>query len=164
MFITAFVFLLLIGLLSALQPGDRISMLTQSLHSDSKTDWIDMPVHMMPRFGEPDSHIFHTVIPKFSENSTDYRINPRSDLKISFTFLGNKLSIPWIAVYSAKDRISLKRLVIKFTRDEFEVVQVDVEKICKFFMFQTIYYIVILYCLLAILLIVTYIEFTFRWF
>jgi hypothetical protein len=102
------------------------------VHSDTKTDWIDLPVHMMPRFGMSDSHIFHTVIPKFSENSTDFRINPRSDLKVSFTFLGNKLSVPWVIVYSAKDRVSLKKLEIIFTRDEFEVVRVDIKKTCKF--------------------------------
>lgn len=106
-------------------------MLTQSLHSDSKTEWTDIPLHLMPRFGSPDSHIFHTMLPKYSQNSTEFRINPNSDLKLAFTFLGNKLSIPWITVYSAKDRVSLKKLVITFTRDEFEVVRVDTERICK---------------------------------
>jgi hypothetical protein len=123
--------LLLLACAVALQPGDRVSVLTQTVHSDTKTDWIDLPVHMMPRFGMADSHIFHTVIPKFSENATDFRINPRSDLKVSFTFLGNKLSVPWVIVYSAKDRVSLKKLEIVFTRDEFEVVRVDIKKTCK---------------------------------
>ena len=116
---------------NALQPGDRVSMLTQTLHSDMKTEWIDLPVHMMPRFGITESHIYHTILPTASENASDFRINPRNDLKVAFTILGNKLSIPWIPVYSAKDRASLKKLEIVFTRDEFEVVRVDVRKTCK---------------------------------
>jgi hypothetical protein len=86
---------------------------------------------MMPRFGEADSHIFHATIPRIAENASEFRINPRSDLKVSFTFLGNKLSIPALTVYSSKDRVSLKKLEIIFTRDEFEVVRVDVRKTCK---------------------------------
>lgn len=116
----------------ALQPGDRVSTLTQTLHNDVKTEWIDLPVHMMPRFGEPQSQIFHAVLPKLVENASDYRINPRSDLKVSFTFLGNKLSIPWLTVYSSKDRVSLQKLVVIFTRDEFEVVRIDTKKTCMY--------------------------------
>lgn len=114
----------------ALQPGERVSTLTQTLHSDVKTEWMDMPVHLMPRFGEPQSHIYHVILPKKAENASDFRINPRSDLKVSFTFLGNKLSIPWLTVYSAKDRMALKKLEIIFTRDEFEVVRVEAKKTC----------------------------------
>lgn len=116
----------------ALQPGDRVSMLTQSFHSDTKTEWLDMPLHLMPRFGTPASHIFHVTIPKYSKNATDYRINPRNDLKVSFTFLGNKLSLPNVPVYIAKERLALKKLIVTFTHDEFEVVKVDTEKICKY--------------------------------
>eukprot|EP00598_Pedospumella_elongata_P017038 CAMPEP_0184993464 /NCGR_PEP_ID=MMETSP1098-20130426/45667_1 /TAXON_ID=89044 /ORGANISM="Spumella elongata, Strain CCAP 955/1" /LENGTH=194 /DNA_ID=CAMNT_0027519303 /DNA_START=97 /DNA_END=681 /DNA_ORIENTATION=+ len=113
----------------ALQPGDRVSMLTQTFHSDTKTEWLDMPLHLMPRFTTPGSHIFHVTIPKFAKNATEYRINPRNDLKVSFTFLGNKLSLPNIQVYNAKERVALKKLVVTFTHDEFEVVKVDIEKI-----------------------------------
>jgi len=118
----------------ALQPGDRVSMLTQTFHSDTKTEWLDMPLHLMPRFTTPGSHIFHVTIPKFAKNATEYRINPRNDLKVSFTFLGNKLSLPNIQVYNAKERVALKKLVITFTHDEFEVVKVDIEKTCKYFL------------------------------
>jgi hypothetical protein len=114
-----------------LQPGERISALTQTIHNDVKTEWMDLPVHLMPRFGERQSQIFHVLLPKKAENASDFRINPKSDVKVSFTFLGNKLSAPALTVYSAKDRVSLKKVVLTFTRDEFEVVRVDAQKICK---------------------------------
>ena len=119
----------------ALQPGDRVSTLTQTLHKDLKTEWTDMPLHLMPRFGIPESHIYHVSLPKQSQNSSDFKVNPSHDLKVSFTFMGNKLSVPWTSIYNAKDKVSLKRLIITFTRDEFEVVRLKHRVVCKLLLF-----------------------------
>ena len=115
----------------ALQPGNRVSTLSQTLHNNLKTQWLDLPVYQMPRFLSDDSHIFHTSIPKQSTNASDYIINPNADLKISFTFLGNKLTIPWITMYDSKERVSLKKLTITFTHDEFEIITLHYKSTCK---------------------------------
>ena len=58
------------------------------------------------------------------------RINPNSDLKISFTFDRSKLSVPSVTVFDSKNRISLKKIIITFTHDEFELVRVDFKPLC----------------------------------
>mmetsp|Transcript_21372 Transcript_21372/g.29406 ORF Transcript_21372/g.29406 Transcript_21372/m.29406 type:complete len:221 (+) Transcript_21372:281-943(+) len=115
-----------IGLVIGYQPGDRVSALAQTLHNDFKTAWLDLPLPQMPRFGLKDSVIFHSILPKFNPNSThDNRINLKSDLKVSFNFDRSKLSIPWITVFDSKSRVTLKKLVVTFTYDEFEVIRVS---------------------------------------
>jgi len=118
-------------MIHGLQPGNRVSTLSQTLHNNLKTQWLDLPVHQMPRFLSDDKHIFHTSIPKKSINSSDYIINPDADLKISFIFLGNKLTIPWITMYDSKAKVSLKKLIITFTHDEFEIINLHYKSICK---------------------------------
>ena len=66
-----------------------------------------------------------------STNASDYIINLNADLKISFTFLGNKLTIPWITMYDSKERVSLKKLTITFTHDEFEIITLHYKSTCK---------------------------------
>ena len=58
------------------------------------------------------------------------RINPNSDLKISFTFDRNKLSVPWVTVFDSKNRVTLKKMIVTFTHNEFELVRVDFKPLC----------------------------------
>ena len=125
-------YLCLAGVSEALQPGDRISSLSQTLHSDTKTQWTDMPLHQMPRFASPERTIFRAQIPKYSPNATDFRINPKKDLKVAFTFQGSKFSIPWIPIFDARNRISMQKLIVTFTHDEFEIVSLKYETVCKY--------------------------------
>lgn len=120
--------LLLVG---ALQPGDRISTLIQTLHSDMKTQWTDIPLNNMPHFGKPESVVLHANIPKYKENSTEYQIDPTKDVKVALSFDGNKLMIPWIPIYEANMRRTMRKLVITFTIDEFEIIRLRHSVICK---------------------------------
>ena len=124
---------LLLNLLlaGAHQPGDRISSLVQTLHSDMKTQWTDFPLNIMPHFGKPESVVLHANIPKYKENSTEYQIDPSKDVKVSLSFDGNKLLIPWIPIYEAKMRRTMRKLVITFTIDEFEIIRLRHTVICK---------------------------------
>lgn len=120
-----------IFLAQALQPGDRVSTLVQTLHSDMKTQWTDIPLNNMPHFGKPESVVLHVNIPKYKQNSTEYRIDPTKDVKVSLSFDGNKLLIPWIPIYEAKMRRTMRKLVITFTIDEFEIIRLRHNVICK---------------------------------
>jgi hypothetical protein len=113
-----------------LQPGDRVSTLSQSMHVEMKSPWMDMPLHQMPRFEVPDKHIFYAQLPKH-KNATGYRVDPRHDVKVSLTFMGNRMSIPWVNVFNAKERVTLKSLVVTFTHDEFEIVRLRYDTVCK---------------------------------
>eukprot|EP01038_Epipyxis_sp_PR26KG_P014601 gene14601-19608_t len=105
--------------------------MSQSLHNGLKTSWVDFPLHDMPRFGMKENVIHHTTLPQRSTNSSheNIRLDPSQDLKISLAFADNKLLTPWIKIYDANNRRSLKRLVVKFTHDEFEVVRLDLTTI-----------------------------------
>lgn len=126
--------LVLICQVTSLQPGDRVSTLLQTLHSDMKTQWTDIPLNQMPRFGIPESVIIHANLPKYKENSTssDYKIDPSKDVKVSLSFDGNKLMIPWIPIYDSKDKRTMRKLIVTFTIDEFEVIRIKHQVICKF--------------------------------
>jgi hypothetical protein len=152
---------LLFCLASGLQPGDRVSTLTQSRHMSTKTEWMDVPLHLMPKFGVPENHIFHVSIPKYAENSTDYRINPKRDLKVAFTFMGNKLSIPWVSVYNAEEKVSMKKLIITFTHDEFELVRIRYTPKCKDFSYMVFSFFPGLY--IDIFFVCLRHSFVFRW-
>jgi hypothetical protein len=77
--------------------------------------------------------IYHTIVPKYNANvSTDFRIDPNFDLKVSFLFDHfQKLSTPWIVVYDSVGRKSLKKLDIVFTHDQYEILKVDFKTKCE---------------------------------
>jgi len=99
-----------------------VSTLSQTMHVEMKSPWLDMPLHQMPRFDVPDKHIFYAQLPKHS-NSSAYRVDPRHDVKVALTFMGSRLSIPWVTLFNAREKVTLKVLVVTFTHDEFEVVR-----------------------------------------
>eukprot|EP01036_Dinobryon_divergens_P030212 gene30212-39418_t len=76
------------------QPGDRVSALTQTAHNNIQTAFLDLPLPQMPRFAIADNFIFHANLPQQNNSGlSGTRINPNSDLKISFTFdHGKKIS------------------------------------------------------------------------
>lgn len=115
----------------ALQPGDRISTLLQSLHRGWKTPWLDIALNQMPKFRIPESSIVHVSLPHEEQNGPEMRLNPEEDVKFSLSFDHNKLLVPLTILYNAKTRRSLQQLVITFSHNEFDVLDVNFEPICK---------------------------------
>jgi hypothetical protein len=113
-------------LISGHTKDDSILTLTRSQHVNSQTDWLEMPLELSPRYLLPKQIVFHTTVPKYNVNiTTDYRIDPNHDLKISFLFDHySKLSTSWITVFDSVARKSLKKLDVYFVHDEFEIVKV----------------------------------------
>lgn len=48
-----------------------------------------------------------------------------------FTFADGKLMIPWTDLYSAKEISNMEKLIITFVHDEFDVLQVQYQPLCK---------------------------------
>lgn len=114
-----------------LQPGDRISTLYQTIHNDWKTPWTDLPIHQMPRFRSPDSVIVRLTLPHpsavDSKKIEAIRINPKEDVKFSLTFEESKLLLPMLILFDAKRRVSLKKLILTFYYDEYDLLRVSHE-------------------------------------
>jgi hypothetical protein len=130
-------YLLVLGVLSvsfmaeALQTGDRISTMIQSLHGGRKTPLMDIGLHQMPRFRVKDSSIIRVSLPSVDANEPEMRLIPTEDLKMSLTFESNKLVLPWIVLFDSANKRSLKKLVITFAHDEYEVLRFRYELNCK---------------------------------
>lgn len=120
---------------ASLEHGDRISTMSQTLHNGFKTSWIDIPINQMPRFRVPDSGIIHVPLPSDPQSQAvgrPARVNPDEDVKISLTFADHKLILPWTVVFDAARRRSLKRLVVTFSHDQFEVEGIEFKTECEF--------------------------------
>ena len=119
---------------ASLEHGDRISTMSQTLHNGFKTSWIDIPIGQMPRFRVPDSGIIHVPLPSDPQSQAagrPARVNPDEDVKISLTFADHKLILPWTVVFDAARRRSLKRLVVTFSHDQFEVEGIEYKTECE---------------------------------
>lgn len=130
-----FLFAILVTLfvtIVAHQEDERIVASSISQHSGGRTTWSDLPVGIMPRFGINDEVVFHAHIPKLSKNASDHRIDISSDFKVSFAFDSHKLVVPWITVFDANKKRTLRKLFVTFTKDEHEIVKVDHELECKY--------------------------------
>lgn len=123
----------LVQALLALQYGDRVSTLLQAVHRGWKTPWVDISIHQMPRFRTPDSTILHVSLPHEDENGPEMKLNPQEDVKFSITFDKNKLIVPWTVLFDASKRRTLQKLVVTFSHDEFQILKVNYETVCKLF-------------------------------
>ena len=114
-----------------MQSGDRVSTMLQTLHSGWKTSLMDISLQQMPRFRIRDSTIIRVTLPRDSDNSPEMKLNPSEDVKVSLTFDNSKLAIPWIVLFDAANRRTLRRIVVTFSHDEFEVLRLNYELQCK---------------------------------
>eukprot|EP01041_Mallomonas_annulata_P002380 gene2380-4624_t len=108
----------------SLQSQDRVNAFVRTLHGGWKTPWIEVPIFHMPRFRTPDVFRFKPTLPMPKDSEED-RFNPNENIKISFSFAENKLIVPWIIVYEAKESKSLERLIVTFDHDEFDILRVE---------------------------------------
>ena len=114
------------------QPGNVIPASTRSLHDQRKTEWTDVSLPISPKFAIMESVLFHADIPQANKTGSSlYTIDPQKDFKVSFIF-GHSIQIPWITVFNAEERKCLRKLIVTFTRDEFEVLKVKYKTICKY--------------------------------
>src|SRR3546814_2039321 len=47
-----------------------------------------------------------------------------------FSFAGNRLAVPWVDVYDAKHQRRLEKLILTFTHDDVDVLQVRASTTC----------------------------------
>jgi hypothetical protein len=113
------------------QQGDRVVASSISQHLQTRTDWQDLSLDLLPRFGVDDSVIFHAKVPHWNENATEHRIHPKHDLSVSLSFDFHHHSLPWLTVFSAQQRHALKLLTVTFTKNQFEIVKVDYQTTCE---------------------------------
>jgi len=105
------------------QPGDRIAVLSQTLHNGWKTQLNELPIHHMPHFRQSDSFVIHAALPS-PDGKPLLSIRPDEDIKIMLTFDNSKLISSWITIFDAKNRKSLKKLILTFDHDEFDILHI----------------------------------------
>ena len=120
----------------ALEVGDRISTMSQTLHSGYKTSWSDISIQNMPRFRVPDSSIVPLQLPQPPVEDEHKKlhaklVNPNEDVKFSLTFADHKLILPWTVVFDAAKRRSLQKLVVTFSHDQFDVDGLEFHTECR---------------------------------
>ncbi len=101
---------------------DRVASTYQVLHNEWKSPITDFPLVQMPRFGEKDTFIFHTVLPS-RDMHTLAKPNATSDVKIQLTF-DNSLMIPWVKIYDSRKKHTLKKLTLTFSKDKYSILRV----------------------------------------
>lgn len=110
---------------NALQPDDRFTLLYQILHGGWKTALIEIPSNLMPKFRHPESINLKPTLPRPNENGPEIKFDPNENVKISLTFADNKLILPWITLYDARNGKRVEKLLILFEHDEFEILRVS---------------------------------------
>ena len=65
------------------------------------------------------------------ENGPEMKLNPKEDLKVSLLFAGSKHVLPLIVLFDAKQKKSLKSLTVTYTHDDFDIIGLKFETICK---------------------------------
>ena len=106
------------------QPGDRVAVLSQTLHNGWKTQLNEFPIHHMPHFRQADSFIIHAALPS-PDGKPLMSIKPDEDIKIMLTFDDSKLISSWLTIFDAKNRKSLKKLILTFDHDEFDILHIS---------------------------------------
>lgn len=138
MYLISFIYILFIGSLlqnnlsEAYQIGDRVIATIQSQHVQARSKWNELPIVLFPRFGINEAVIVHAQVPPGAVNTTDQKINTGHDFKVTLAFDYNRHSVPWVSVFDKEQRRTLKKLIVTFIRDEFEIVKVRYNAICKF--------------------------------
>lgn len=140
--------------------GERISLSSRSSHANKqnawRTDWVDMPPFLAPRFAEAEEIVFHGVLllAKGNENkgnttlsegvggtgdgelviqadSVPYKINPEVDFRIGLAFDNHHHHIPWLTVFNAQQRRRLQKLEVTFLHDSYEIIDIRYQTTCK---------------------------------
>lgn len=93
---------------------------------------MDLNLHQMPKFGWQESFIVQANLPRPKEDAAEMRLNPSEDVKISLTFSKHKLVVPWTLLYDSKHKKSLLKLIVTFAHDDFDVISLKSESVCKF--------------------------------
>lgn len=65
------------------------------------------------------------------ENGPEMKLNPKEDLKVSLLFAGSRHVLPLIVLFDAKQKKSLKSLTVTYTHDDFDLLGLKFETICK---------------------------------
>jgi hypothetical protein len=86
----------------------------------------------MPKFKIQDTSVIQVSLPHPVVNGPAIKINPEEDVKVTFTFSGNKVVVPWVLLYDSKHRKSLQLLTITFFHDDFEVLHISHQTTCKY--------------------------------
>lgn len=92
---------------------------------------MDLTLQQMPKFRYADSAIIRTSLPMRLENGPEMKLNPKEDLKVSLLFAGSRHVLPLIVLFDAKQKKSLKSLTVTYTHDDFDIIGLKFETICK---------------------------------
>lgn len=93
---------------------------------------MDLTLQQMPKFRYPESTIIRTVLPMREENGPEMKLNPKEDLKVSLLFAGSKHVLPLILLFDSKQKKSLKSLIVTYKHDDYDIINLKFETICKF--------------------------------
>ena len=114
--------------INGFQPGDRLSAFAQTMHGSFQSAWQDLKLDQMPQFGVDNSFVFRAVTPNQKSKIDTYK-----DFKLTLSFDRHRLVLPWIVLYDSEARRSVRKLVVTFIHDEFEVVSIKHEIVCEDF-------------------------------
>ena len=67
-----------------------------------------------------------------AENGPEMKLNPKEDLKVSLLFGGSRHVLPLIVLFDAKQKKSLKSLIVTYSHDDYDIIKLKYETICEF--------------------------------
>ena len=65
------------------------------------------------------------------ENGPEMKLNPKEDLKVSLLFAGSRHVLPLIVLFDSKQKKSLKSLIVTYSHDDYDIINMKFETICK---------------------------------
>lgn len=92
---------------------------------------MDLSLNEMPKFRRPESAIVRTTLPRRKENEPEMKLDANEDVKISLVFSGSKLVIPMILLFDSKHKKSLSSLIVTFSHDDFDIINMRYDAECK---------------------------------
>ena len=93
---------------------------------------MDIALNHMPKFKVSDTAVIQATLPHpLHEQGLVAKLNPEEDVKVSLTFAGHKLLLPWVLLYDSKHRKSLSLLTVTFYHDDFEILRLGYKTTCK---------------------------------
>ena len=86
----------------------------------------------MPKFRIPGKQMIQVRLPRSIDKSQhEMSLNPKENVKFSIDFVDSKIVLPWTKLYNAKLKTTLNKLIVTFQHDEFNVLRLNYEPICK---------------------------------
>ena len=129
--LTLTVLLTYISFMIAYQTGDRVSAQIRSQQSGYSNYFHDIPIDQMPRFRICSSSIINVKLPRSEELGHNIKLDTNEDFKVSLSFSNNKVILPWLKLFDSNEKKSLQKLIITFNHDEFDVLRLTTDTICK---------------------------------